>query len=50
MIQAIPFKRESWSSEYVDVDIKEYKRHKLAVNSTFTNPYKKLFWNRKKFI
>lgn len=49
MIQAIPFKRESWSSEYVDVDIKEYKKHKLIVNSMFTNPYKKIFWNRKKF-
>jgi hypothetical protein len=50
IVQAIPFKRDDWVSEYIDIDLENYKKQKLAASTTFTNAYKKLFWSRKKFI
>ena len=50
MIQAIPFRREPWDSEFIDLPPTQSINQKTAaISSVFTNSYKKLFWNRKKF-
>jgi hypothetical protein len=49
MLQAIPFKREDWSSEIVDSANQDNKEKEVALSRIFTNSYKKLFWHRKKF-
>lgn len=49
--QVIPFKRESWKSEYVDYkDSKEnQKTQRMLIRSKFFNYYKKNFWHKKEW-
>jgi len=50
MMQVIPFRREdNWQMEIVDPDGKDYHLKQQMLQSVFTQPYKKLFWQRKKF-
>jgi hypothetical protein len=49
MLQVIPFKREDWTMEIVPPDGKSYQINQQKIMSVFTQPYKKLFWQRKKF-
>ena len=50
MLQVIPFKREEeWSMEITEPDGREYQISQQKIMSVFTQPYKKLFWQRKKF-
>lgn len=49
MAQVIPFKRENFSSEIIDVDLEDVIRISEISFSRFSNYYKKLFWTRKKF-
>jgi hypothetical protein len=46
--QIIPFKRDSWGSEFVDA-ISSSEKVMAAVRSTFFEAYKKLFWARKSY-
>jgi hypothetical protein len=49
MLQVIPFKREDWQMQIVEPDRKDYHRNQQRIASTFTQPYKKIFWQRKKY-
>lgn len=49
MFQVIPFKREGFDMEITPLDEFSRVSHSHAVYSTFTQGYKKHFWNRKKF-
>ena len=51
LIQAIPFKREVWESEYIDpVESKEeIERQRLLVRSSFRNSYKEKFRQKKEY-
>jgi hypothetical protein len=49
MLQVFPFKREEWKMEIVEPDGKDYIRNKQMISSVFNQPYKKLFWQRKKY-
>jgi len=49
ILQVFPFKREDWQMEIVEPDGKDYHRNNQQIQSVFTQPYKKLFWQRKKY-
>jgi hypothetical protein len=49
MLQVIPFKREDWDMEIVEPDSRNYHKNIQKLGSVFSQPYKKLFWQRKKF-
>lgn len=49
IMQVVPFRREDWEMKIVPPDGKDYHRKQQLLQSTFTQPYKKLFWQRKKF-
>ena len=49
ILQVIPFKREEWEMQIVEPDARDYQINKQKIGSVFTQPYKKLFWQRKKF-
>jgi hypothetical protein len=49
MMQVIPFKREDWQMEIVEPDGKDYAINQQKIASVFTQPYKRLFWQRKKY-
>jgi hypothetical protein len=49
MLQVIPFRREDWEMQIVEPDGKDYQINQQKIASVFTQPYKKLFWQRKKF-
>jgi hypothetical protein len=49
VIQIIPFKREDYTSEIVELDKENVKNNHEIQNVTFSNSYKKNFWTRKKF-
>lgn len=49
MMQVIPFKREDWQMQIVEPDSADYHRNQQRIGSVFTQPYKKMFWQRKKF-
>ena len=49
MLQVFPFKREDWSMSIVEPDGKSYAINQQKMGSVFSQPYKKLFWQRKKF-
>lgn len=50
LIQAIPFKREDFSSEIVDFDFEDAKKNKTMIKMFMSNGYKKFKWSRKKFL
>jgi hypothetical protein len=49
--QVIPFKRESWESQYIDYkDSKDnQKTQRMLIRSKFFNYYKKNFWHKKEW-
>jgi hypothetical protein len=49
LLQVIPFKRENFESEIIDLELKDVERLRQISVSRFSNAYKKLFWTRKKF-
>lgn len=49
MFQVIPFKREDFEMVIRDYDENQHVSQSHGVYSTFTQGYKKHFWNRKKF-
>ena len=51
LAQVIPFKRESWNSQYIDYkDSKEnQKTQRMLIRSKFFNYYKKNFWHKKEW-
>lgn len=50
MMQVIPFRREDdWQMKIVEPDAHDYHMKQQMLQSVFTQPYKKLFWKRKKF-
>lgn len=49
IIQIIPFRRENWESEVIDLSLEDYRKQGVAVARSFTNSYKKFLWTRKKF-
>jgi len=49
MLQVIPFKREDWSMSIVEPNGKGYAINQQKMGSVFSQPYKKLFWQRKKY-
>lgn len=49
MLQVIPFKREEWEMQIVKPDSLKYHIQSQQVASVFTQPYKRLFWQRKKY-
>ena len=49
MLQVIPFKRDDWTMQVVEPDGRDYQINQQKIMSVFTQPYKKLFWQRKKF-
>lgn len=49
LMQLFPFKREDWSMEFEEFNPDTYMTIVNRIKSTFTNPYKKIFWKRKKY-
>lgn len=49
MVQVFPFKREDFEMEMVEINPESVWRLGSLVRSTFTNGYKKIFWQRKKY-
>lgn len=49
MVQAIPFKRDSFKSKIGKFNQTEYRKNKNFHNRIFTNRYKINWWNRKEF-
>lgn len=49
VLQVFPFKREDWQMNIVEPDGKSYHINQQKIGSVFSQPYKKLFWQRKKF-
>lgn len=49
ILQVFPFKREDWQMEIVEPDGKMFNINQQKIGSVFSQPYKKLFWQRKKF-
>ena len=47
--QAIPFKRESWTSKAEDPDEKQYTRERFKHFSSIDRSYRNRFWERKTF-
>ena len=49
MLQVVPFRREDWTMNIVEPDAKSFRVNQQKMGSVFSQPYKKLFWQRKKF-
>lgn len=49
IIQAIPFKRESWKMELSSGETKKITKNKSAISSVFRNGYRKMFWSKKDY-
>lgn len=49
LVQVIPYKREAWEHEITEFDELKFRKDKHLMASVFERPYKKLFWNRKKY-
>jgi hypothetical protein len=49
IVQAIPFKRESWQSEYLKADDEEYKRNLNSLKGKILRSYKTTFWKKKEY-
>jgi hypothetical protein len=50
MVQVIPFKRDSWESEYSSLKDGEYSiMEEVAFNSHIKNHYKRFVWTKKEF-
>ena len=49
MLQVIPFKREDFEMEITTPDSKDYHKNQQQVFSVFSQPYRRLFWQRKKY-
>lgn len=50
LIQVIPFKREEFTSEIVELDLINFSHQNTSIFSLFSNSYKKIYWKRKKFF
>ena len=50
IVQAIPFKRDNWKSEYLEFDLEKNKRQQAKLRSTIVKSYKKNYWQNKKFL
>lgn len=48
-LQVVPFKREDFSSELIDMDVEDAKRNSTMVKIFLINGYKKFMWSRKRF-
>lgn len=49
MLQVFPYRREEWAMEIVGPDRMDHKKNKHLLGSIFNMPYRKLFWERKKY-
>jgi len=49
MLQVVPFRREDWQMHIVETDSFDYHRSQQRMASVFSQPYKRLFWQRKKY-
>ncbi len=49
ILQVIPFKRDDWQMQIVEPDAKDFHKNRQQTQSVFKQPYKRLFWQRKKF-
>lgn len=49
LFQIIPFKRESWTSEIVEVDDREVIKRENLLKRKFSNIYKNNFWVKKEY-
>ena len=51
LIQIIPFKRESWSKNFITVEKSEevYETQRLRLRAVFSNAYKNLFRSKKEY-
>lgn len=49
LVQVIPFKREEWEHELIDVDEDGLVRQRALTRSMFQNGYRKLFWTKKNY-
>lgn len=49
IVQIIPFKRDSWSSEVAEHDEKLIKKLRYAVSKTLTGGYARQFWSKKEY-
>lgn len=49
VLQVIPFKREEYTSEIVELDVEDVKKNHEIEGTTFSSFYKKNFWTRKRF-
>lgn len=50
MLQAFPYKRESWESEIVEPDVENMKEIDFNLKKISPNPYKRIYWQRKKYV
>lgn len=50
VIQAIPFKRDDWKSEFQVGDIKEFDKNYDLLKSTIVRSYRKMFWKKKRYL
>jgi hypothetical protein len=49
MLQVFPYKREEWTMHLVGPDREDHKKNKRLLGSVFNMPYRKIFWERKKY-
>jgi hypothetical protein len=49
VLQIIPFRREEYTSEIVELDVEDVKKNHEIQETTFSSFYKKNFWTRKRF-
>ena len=49
MLQIFPYQRESWESEIVEPDTKNMKEIDFNLKKISPNPYKRIYWQRKKY-
>jgi hypothetical protein len=51
LLQVVPFRREAWSSEVVELEESEneFKKQRLSLRSTFLNAYKAKFRSKKEY-
>ena len=50
IVQAIPFKRDNWSSEIIEFNEKQNKQSQINLKSKIGRSYKKQYWKGKKFL
>jgi hypothetical protein len=49
ILTVFPFKRETWESEIVEYDKRDSEKNFSLIWSVFSQGYKKIFWNRKRY-